>query len=793
MSMDYRGAKEGGCGCQLSRCGANRWSDVFGHFIFKKRHRIGPSVKQRPRFPFPFPASHAHVFLAWKHSGCHKAKHALSVMNGSIIRRCLPQQRLVNNLKQTIRWRSSQPTAHRSHLPIVKIEGATFYRQYPSSSSAKEDTHSSNANTPIFPDLTFYLSNNNVNRKTKEHWAIVSPASLARTTFLQILNNQYISIPPTARSYPFLSSDGIRNTQSRTPERAIKYVGFDAERGGIGGTSLKGAHLSARYEARKEETDWSLKDYLEGNTELNPLNKGEDHVDRELLDRVVPDLHLEDLLSRPVSNLSNGQTRRARIAKSLLSKPELLLLDGPFMGLDPPTVALLSTLLRDMAENNAPRIVLSLRPEDVVPEWITNLVYITADFNILAEGSKEKVFAYVCDQKNRDSTKRFGEDALIMQKMRDRSQHKPIDLSADTLTRDAFSQKDPPISPGEAVVEMQGVKVSYGPLDSPTRTTVLGAWQQPEQETPGLHWSIHRGQRWGIFGPNGSGKTTLLSLITSDHPQTYSLPIKLFGRSRLPAPGETGISLFELQRRMGHSSPEVHTFFPKNLTLRRVLESAWADAPMAKPKLSHKSDRLVNSMLRWFAPELSPTGASVFTELRSRNGYRGRKNCKPEVGLRISRLDVDSDDLDWADSLTFRDLTFSQQRLALFLRAIVAQPDLVILDEAFSGIDEVIRDKCLLFLSHGEKLERGITMDGKRATKVLRPSLLAEYENTVFEGLNEEQALLIISHSREDVPGCIRQWICLPEAGEGRPARWGSLDGPLELNPQAWAEIWGIK
>ena len=32
----------------------------------------------------------------------------------------------------------------------------------------------------------------------------------------------------------------------------------------------------------------------------------------------------------PVANLSNGQTRRARIAKALLNKPELLLLDDPF-------------------------------------------------------------------------------------------------------------------------------------------------------------------------------------------------------------------------------------------------------------------------------------------------------------------------------------------------------------------------------------------------------------------------------------------------------------------------------
>ena len=94
-------------------------------------------------------------------------------------------------------------------------------------------------------------------------------------------------------------------------------------------------------------------------------------------------------------------------------------------------------------------------------------------------------------------------------------------------------------------------------------------------------------------------------------------------------------------------------------------------------------------------------------------------------------------------------------------------PPLVILDEAFSGMDEAVRDRALSFLSHGEK------GDG------------------VMEGLSEEQALLVISHAKEDVPGCVREWICLPEPGEQRGPRMGQLGGPLELNPEGWKEIWG--
>jgi len=71
--------------------------------------------------------------------------------------------------------------------------------------------------------------------------------------------------------------------------------------------------------------------YLKGDTELNPSEQLAERVtDETFLSQVVRDLRMEKLLDMPVSNLSNGQTRRSRIAKALLSKPELLLLDEPF-------------------------------------------------------------------------------------------------------------------------------------------------------------------------------------------------------------------------------------------------------------------------------------------------------------------------------------------------------------------------------------------------------------------------------------------------------------------------------
>jgi ABC-type multidrug transport system ATPase subunit len=50
----------------------------------------------------------------------------------------------------------------------------------------------------------------------------------------------------------------------------------------------------------------------------------------EVMARVVRDLELGPYVEKPVSTLSNGQSRRARIGKALLTRPEMLLLDAPF-------------------------------------------------------------------------------------------------------------------------------------------------------------------------------------------------------------------------------------------------------------------------------------------------------------------------------------------------------------------------------------------------------------------------------------------------------------------------------
>jgi len=213
---------------------------------------------------------------------------------------------------------------------------------------------------------------------------------------------------------------------------------------------------------------------------------------------------------------------------------------------------------------------------------------------------------------------------------------------------------------------------------------------------------------------------------------------------------------------MGHSSPEVHALFPKDLSVRRTLESAWADTPLTKPALNSEATQRVEACLRWFRAELNP----LFDDAEALN-------------------DTESSSLGWASHTIFGELSFSAQRVALFLRATIRNPDIVILDEAFSGMDDLVRDKCLLFLSRGESMTLHYHDTGPRPIE----SELSRQGKVSVPGLQDHQALLCVSHSHQEVPGCIREWICLSEPGAG-PPRFGRLDGPVELSYERWNKIW---
>jgi len=77
------------------------------------------------------------------------------------------------------------------------------------------------------------------------------------------------------------------------------------------------------------------------------------------IDELAEQLQITELLDRRYGSLSAGQRTRASLAKSLLNRPRLLLLDEPTASLDPDTADWVRTLLITYRETEAATIFLA--------------------------------------------------------------------------------------------------------------------------------------------------------------------------------------------------------------------------------------------------------------------------------------------------------------------------------------------------------------------------------------------------------------------------------------------------
>jgi len=103
------------------------------------------------------------------------------------------------------------------------------------------------------------------------------------------------------------------------------------------------------------------------------------------LDELSELLDFKDLLKRSVSKLSGGQRRRIDIARALLHKPKILVLDEPTTGLDPQTRKILWSVISDLRKNEQMTVFLTTHYMEEAAE--ADFVVIIDSGKISAEGT----------------------------------------------------------------------------------------------------------------------------------------------------------------------------------------------------------------------------------------------------------------------------------------------------------------------------------------------------------------------------------------------------------------------
>ncbi|MBO9593421.1 MAG: ATP-binding cassette domain-containing protein [Niabella sp.] len=307
-------------------------------------------------------------------------------------------------------------------------------------------------------------------------------------------------------------------------------------------------------------------------------------LDNNRLQALMSALDYDRVLDEQLFEISSGEHKKLQLIKALWLRPQLLIIDQPYTGLDVKSRGRLNDLLNEYTVNGGTLLLISNDAE--LPSCVNH-------FAVLMNGQFT----------TSDSAVVFEEKLL---------QPLPEFL------------KEPPQYSAPTLIDMKQVHVQYG----------------DKQVLKDICWQVNAGERWLLQGHNGSGKSTLLSLITGDHPQAYANNIKLFGVQR-----GAGESIWDIKKRIGLISPELHWYFDANATVLQSLASGFFDSNGLYRQLRYMQKQQLNELLKF--------------------------------------LDL----YDVKDEL-LTTLPLGKQRLALLGRTIIKNPQLLVLDEPCQGLDQ---------------------------------------------------------------------------------------------------------
>lgn len=166
-----------------------------------------------------------------------------------------------------------------------------------------------------------------------------------------------------------------------------------------------------------------------------------------------------------------------------------------------------------------------------------------------------------------------------------------------------------------------------------------------------INWTVQDGERWVVLGPNGAGKTTLLSIAAARlHPTAGEVDIldEILG----------AVDVFELRPRIGISSAPVAAQIPANETvLNVVITAAYGVAGRWNEEYDSFDDNQGKALLNdWGIAHLADR--------------------------------------------TFGSLSEGEKKRALIARALMTDPEMLILDEPGAGMDIAGREDLVARLTN---------------------------------------------------------------------------------------------
>ncbi|HEU4529689.1 MAG TPA: ATP-binding cassette domain-containing protein [Steroidobacteraceae bacterium] len=326
-----------------------------------------------------------------------------------------------------------------------------------------------------------------------ERWCLLGHNGAGKTQLLKILAGD-VWPAPHPRSRRIYRFGGERLEQPLGLKERIAYVGAERQ------------DKYARY-------GWNLTvEELVGtglfNTDI--VLQRPDRAGRRRVNAALQRFGLRGLARRRLMRLSYGERRLALIARALVGRPRLLLLDEVFNGLDATHRERLMRVIESLKRSRLPWVLAAHRREDV-PDSATHVI-------VLEQGRVK-----YAGRRN---------EAILRRALRYRTLQYCNSEDAPSR-RIAILQSPVPATP-LLVLRNVDVFVDHHPV------------------LHDINWTLAAGEHWAVLGRNGSGKSTFLKLLYGDLPPALGGHVERAGFAR-------GTHIEEFKRTVGFLSPELQS------------------------------------------------------------------------------------------------------------------------------------------------------------------------------------------------------------------------------------------